>query len=345
MKAALLGPGRVELRDLPEPSAARHEIVVRMRACGICATDLEKVRGHYSATGKIGHEPVGVVHRVGEGVPSLREGMRVFVHHHVPCYGCEVCRIGAYTYCPQYQRTNIDPGGFSEFFLVPHENVSRGAVVSLPEHLADAEATLIEPLACCVEALRATPFAPGQSALVVGLGPVGLLYARLLRASGASRVYGADLSPFRREAGLRSGVDVVYDPRRPAETMESEGGLDASGSFEVDLAVVATGSPTAVTEGYRHLRRGATLNLFGLPARGSRLEIDLQELYLRGIRVLPTYATTERGTGEALALLSSGRVRGRDLITHQFPLTEVTEAFDQASRTEDTLKVVVTGEE
>ncbi|MDE1820030.1 MAG: alcohol dehydrogenase catalytic domain-containing protein [Euryarchaeota archaeon] len=342
MKAALLGPHGVGLHEAPAPHAREGELIVAMRACGVCGTDLEKVRGNYSATGKIGHEPAGEVVEVGPGVDGFSIGDRVFVHHHVACGRCAVCAAGTPTFCPQYQATNIDPGGFSELFRVPALNVKAGAALPLPPSLSDLEATFIEPLGCCIEGLWSTPFREGQKVVVLGLGPIGLLYLRLLKALGAAWIGAGDLSPYRRAAAERSGADVAFDPREGGVVQRECGA--ATGGLGPDLVVVATGAPSAIAQAVGLCRRGGTVNLFGLPEKGGRLDYDLQQLYLRGVRVIPTYATTERGTMEALKQISIGRVKVRDLATHTFPLSEVPAAFAQAARTEEAIKVVVTSD-
>jgi L-iditol 2-dehydrogenase len=331
MKVGKLGQGKVILEESPEPKIRDGEILMEMRACGVCGSDVEKVRGHYQATGKIGHEPSGVVAAVGKGVEDFAVGDRIFVHHHVPCYNCAVCRSGMYTFCPTYQKTNLDPGGFAEQIRIPIENVSRGAVLHLPNKMPFDEATLIEPLGCCLDAIRATPFISGQRVMVLGMGPIGLLYLKLLKAEGAGWLAGGDLSPYRREVALRSGADVVFDPRTPI-------GVEG----DIDLVVVATGSTKAIADGIKWVRRGGTVNIFGLPEKGSHLETDLQDLYMKGVRLIPTYAATEKGTNDALRLISNGRVVARDLITHRFPIEKIVKAFDQATTTEGTVKVVVT---
>lgn len=340
MKVGLLVPGGVKLEERPAPTAGPGEVVVRLSACGVCGTDLEKVRGNYAATGRIGHEPAGRIEAVGPGVKGFAIGQRVFVHHHVACGDCEVCRAGTPTFCPRYQSTNIDPGGFSELFRVPAENVARGAVLPLPDTLTDDEATFIEPLGCCLEGLRATPFRPGQSVVVLGLGPIGLLYLRLLKAQGARWLAAGDLSAPRRHWAETSGAHTVFDPRGSADVATLVG--RETGGLGADLVVVATGAPAAVTQATTLVRRGGTVNLFGLPEKGSRLDVDLQSLYLRGIRLVPSYATTEWGTGEALRLIAEGRVPVKDMVTHRFPLGRIEEAFAQASRADEAVKVVVT---
>ncbi len=337
----LAGPGRLVLEDRPPPTAGPGEVVVELAACGVCGTDLEKLRGNYRTAGRIGHEPAGVVVEVGAGVQGIRAGERVAVHHHVPCLTCPVCRRGDLTFCPSYSATNIDPGGFAERFRVPAENVARGAVHHLRDEVSWNVAALLEPAACALTALRHVGFAPGDSVVVLGLGPVGLLYAAIARAQGAGWIGGAELSAKRRDAARGFGVDATFDPLAPDAVRA--GVRAATGEVGVDLAVVATGAPQAVALACDLPRRGGTVNLFGLPGAGSRLDTDLQRLYLRGVRVVPTYATTEREIDDVHELVAGGRLDLRSLVSHSFPIAKIEDAFAQAGRADEALKVVVTG--
>jgi L-iditol 2-dehydrogenase len=333
--------GRLEVADVPTPHAGPGEVVVALAECGVCGTDLEKQRGRYRSAGILGHEPVGRVAEVGPGVPSISEGDRVFVHHHVPCYECAVCARGDLTFCPTYQRTNIDPGGFAEAFRVPAENVRRGAVLRLGDGISWETGALLEPAGCAMTALRRVGLPPDASVLVLGLGPVGLLYARLAKAHGAGWIGGTEISPLRRAAAERGGIDAAIDPRPDgavATLVES-----ATGGRGVDLAVAATGHPAVVRQAVESVRRGGTVNLFGLPEPGSRLDFDLQALYLRGIRVVPTYATTEPDIAEVHRLVGAGSLRLGDLVTHRLPVERIADAFATAGRPDEAVKVVVTG--
>jgi len=339
--AQLSGKGTVVLADAPAPRAGPGEIVVRLAACGVCGTDLEKLRGNYRSAGVLGHEPVGRVAQVGADVADLKVGDRVFVHHHVPCYECDVCARGDFTFCPTYSRTNIDPGGFAEEFRVPAENVRRKAVLRLDPSVDWDVGTLLEPAGCALTAIHRVGLPPQSSVFVLGLGPVGILYARLARAMGARWVGGSEVSPLRRRVAEAGGVDVTVDPREEGAVKAAvDRATDGKG---VDLAVVATGHPSVAREATRIVRRAGTVNLFGLPESGSRLDADLQDLYLRGVRLIPSYATTEPDIAEVHSLVRARELHLADLVTHRIPLERVDEAFRLAGRPEESVKVVVTG--
>jgi len=339
--ARLESSGAIRLDERPAPTAGPGEITVDLAACGVCGTDLEKVRGNYKTAGVLGHEPVGRVASVGDGVDHLAVGDRVFVHHHVPCYACEVCAREDYTFCPSYSKTNIDPGGFSETFRVPRENVARGAVLRLDPEIDWGTGALIEPAACALTAIRRVAMPEKARVFVLGLGPVGLLYARLARALGASWVGGTEIAPLRRTAAERGGIDVTVDPRTPGAARAAvDRGTEGRG---VDLAVVATGHPSVLREATTLVRRGGTINLFGLPDAGSRLDADLQDLYLRGVRLVPTYATIEPDVQEVHRLVAAGRFKIADLVSHRFPIAEIDAAFRTAATPSESVKVVVTG--
>jgi len=342
MKVGRLDPaGSVVLADVPEPVAGDGELTVRLAACGVCGTDLEKLRGNYKTAGILGHEPVGRVEATGPGVEGFRAGDRVFVHHHIPCLACDVCRRGDTTFCPTYSTTNLAPGGFAELFLASAAHVRQGAVLRLDPSVDWRTGALLEPAGCAMTALRRLGLPDGARVLVLGLGPVGLLYARLARALGASWVGGTEISELRRAAGERDGVDVTCDPRVPGAVEELV--RAATGGQGVDLAVAASGHPSVVRSAVGAVRRGGTVSLFGLPEPGSRLDVDLQQFYLRGVRLLPSYATTEPDVLAVHDLLVRGRLRVRDLVTHDRLLTEIGEAFRLAAHPEEAVKVVVTG--
>ena len=326
----------VRLVELDNPHPGPGDIIVEMMASGLCGTDIEKIRGDYSASMPvIGHEAVGTVSALGQGVVGFSEGDRVFPHHHVPCYECYLCKTGSETMCEHYRSSNIVPGGFSEYFRVPRWNVDQGGVLKLPDDMSFEVGALIEPVACCLRALAKCKVMQDDTVLIAGVGPVGMMHALLLQEMGA-KVMVSDVNQERLLFAERQGVGKVVDAKAdvPREVRAETGGRGA------DLAIIATGSRDAILQGLRAVRKGGQVCLFGVPVKGSVLEYDVSELYNAEQRILTSYAATESDTKAAVRILgASGSVFG-NLVTHRFPLARFGEAVEASGRG-DAMKVVV----
>ena len=189
MKAAVYyAPDDIRCEELPRPRIGKGELLVRVRSCGLCGTDIGKIVGRTVTPPLVlGHEVAGEVVEVGEGIKNFCLGDRVFVAHHVPCFTCHYCRHGNHSLCKQFRSTNIDPGGFAEYIRVPVPNVEKTTFL-LPDNLSYEEAVLIEPTACCLRAIKRCPFQPGDTVVGMGGGPMGLLHLQLALLSWAGRV-------------------------------------------------------------------------------------------------------------------------------------------------------------
>lgn len=325
-----------DLAEMEVPSPGRGELVVRMEACGLCGTDLEKMRGEYTASMPVlGHEAAGVISDVGDGVTSFRVGDRVFPHHHVPCYDCYVCKAGDDTMCAMYRKSNILPGGFSEYFRVPEWNVTKGGVLSLPNEVTFEEGALVEPTACCLRGIRKHAKA-GETVLVVGAGPVGLMHALLLEPMEV-RVVISDIIRSRLEFAERIHLGLVLDASKDDVPGRLRGETQGRGA---DLAIVASGSKQAILQALGSIRKGGRVCLFGVPPKGSVLEYDISELYNSGQQVVTSYGADDVDTKAALGIIASNPDFAR-LVTHRFPLSKFNEAVAAASEGE-AMKVVVT---
>jgi len=325
-----------ELAEMEIPVPGRGELVVRMQACGLCGTDLEKIRGEYTASMPLlGHEAVGVISAVGEGVTIFREGDRVFPHHHVPCYECYVCRAGDDTMCDMYRKSNIHPGGFSEYFRVPEWNVVKGGVISLPNEVTFEEGALIEPTACCLRGIRKHARS-GETVLVVGAGPVGLMHALLLEPMEV-RVVVSDVSRPRLDFAERMRLGIVLDASRDDVPGRLRAETQGRGA---DLAIVASGNSAAIMQALGSIRKGGRVCLFGVPPKGSVLGYDISELYNSGQQIVTSYGADDGDTKAALGIIASNPDFAR-LVTHRFPLSRFDEAVAAATGGEP-MKVLIT---
>jgi L-iditol 2-dehydrogenase len=333
MKAALVGPmGGVKMEDVPDPSPAEGEVLVKLKCCGVCGTDLEKVQGVGITTKILGHEAVGEVEEVGRGVSGISRGMRVFTHHHVPCLSCEVCERGKTTYCKEFARHNLVPCGLAERYVVPKFNVDRGAVIELPEDLGYEEASFIEPLSCCIlglETARAGNVRTARSTVIYGAGPVGLMIYKLLRHQGVQKIAIGDVSEYRNEFSRKMGCDLVFNPTSQEDEAKVLRGPIPNWP---ELVVVATASTAALEDATKFVDRGGTVLLFGAPKRGATGTIDLARLFLNGTSVVTSYASSERETRAATKLLAGHSISVSELVTHRFPLAETEQAFGAAAQ-------------
>ncbi len=317
------------MEQVPEPSPADGEVLVKLKCCGVCGTDLEKVQGVGITTKILGHEAVGEVEEVGRGVSKISRGMRVFAHHHVPCNSCDVCKRGKKTYCLEFAKHNLVPCGLAERFVVPKFNVDRGAVFELPEGLGYEEASFIEPLSCCILGVETARTSGVRNAVIYGAGPVGLMIYKLLRHSGVQNVAVGDVSEYRNSFSRKVGAELVFNPADPEDRDRVLRGAMPDGP---ELVVVATAAAVAFEDATRLAARGGTVLLFGAPKRGATATIDLARLFLNGTSVVTSYASSERETQAATKLLAEGSVSVSELITHRFPLAESEQAFAAAAQ-------------
>ena len=333
-------PSVVSVNDVQRPVPGPGDILIRMHACGICGSDLEKVYGQYGQPSmRLGHEPAGVITGMGAGVTGFEKGDRVFTHHHVPCYDCHLCRHGSETMCPKYYETNLSPCGLSEEYVVPAWNVSHGGVLKLSDSTSFEEAAMIEPLACCIRAWEKCRYRRGDSIAVFGAGPTGMMHLLLARAKGFSKIFCLDVNDFRLDFAERFGVTKAInstDRDRQKIIMDD---TDAAG---VDVAVVATSSLAALEDAIGMTRRGGTVMMFGVPSKGATINLDMGAFYSREITLVTSYAASDKDTAEALKMIESAEIDVRGLITHTYGIGDSQKAFDHARSGDGAMKIIIT---
>jgi L-iditol 2-dehydrogenase len=340
MKAATYcGQNDIRIEEMPIPKIGKDEILVEMKACGICGSDLIDWYLKQRAPLVLGHEPAGVVARKGDRVEEFDVGDRVFVHHHVACLKCHYCCHGDYTLCEQFHETSIKPGGFAEYFKVPAPNLQVDTL-KIPSALSFEEATLIEPIGCCLRALRKCNVQRGDSVAVIGAGATGIIHVALSKIFGANTIV-SDLIDYRLNAAKRFGADVVVNVQNGDVVAVVRAETDGRG---VDVAVVTAPSIEAYKTGLRLCRKGGKLCVFAPTKPDQHLQVSPKELFFKEIQIIPSYSTSHLETREALGLMKSGRLNMKDLITHRFKLADTPEAFKTALESKESLKVIVLNE-
>jgi L-iditol 2-dehydrogenase len=329
----LHGGGRLAAADVPRPAAGPGELLLRLRGCGLCGSDIAKLGDPGARIPMVlGHEVVGDVVEAGEGVRGFGVGDRVVAAHHVPCGECHYCRRGSDSMCRAFKESNLDPGGFAEFIRVPAPNVRR-ATFRVPDHLTDEEASFVEPLACCLRAVERARVQPGDTALVVGLGSIGCLFLQLFARAGAT-VVGADQDAARADLARRFGATGAL----PAEAVRLAG--QASDGRGADHVMITGGAAAVLPWAVGAARDGGAVHYFaGGP--GEALPIPLETLYHRELTLTTTYSSSPATLARAFWLLAAGKVEVGRLFTHRLPLERLAEGIELMRR-RTALKVYVT---
>jgi L-iditol 2-dehydrogenase len=327
----------IRLEEMPVPKIRAGELLVQVKACGLCGSDLMEWYTKEKAPAVLGHEPAGVVVELGEGVTQFEVGDRVFVHHHVPCFTCHDCLRGYHTLCKTFKATHIDPGGFAEYIRVPALNAERD-VLKLPSDIRFDQATLIEPVATCIRSIERAGIQMGDTVVVIGAGVAGLIHAQLARIPGAGMVVVTDFAPFRLEMARQLGADFAIDARE--DVLAALKGLNEGRG--ADVVIVTAGTVPAMEQGMALAGGGATVLLFAPPPPEAALSVSPHRLLFSEITIAASYSCSPLETRRALRLLHGGRIKAEEMITHRFDLTGVGEAIHLAAQAGESLKIVIT---
>jgi L-iditol 2-dehydrogenase len=327
----------VRIEDHPCPDIRQGEILVKMKASGICGTDVMEWYRIKKAPRILGHEMAGVIAETGKGVERFTKGDRVFVSHHVPCYDCYHCDKGNLTACDTLHKGNYDPGGFSEFVRVPELNVRHGTFI-LPDTITFEEATMIEPLACVIAGQRQSNIREGQVVLIIGSGISGLLHIRLAKMKGA-KVIATDIDTYRIKKAEEFGADHVMD----AGVYSAEKLRSMNDHKLADVVVVCAGARQAIYDAISSIDRKGTVLFFAVPETG--IEFPAMQFWRDEITMTFSYGASNKDLEEAIRLIEGGNITIRDMITDRIPLSDIQQGFKLVSNARESLKVVVVPDE
>lgn len=344
MKAAFLtGPMCIELQDAPVPAVPANGVLLAVRACGVCGSDLRRWReGVLPQTRPLigGHEIAGVVVEKGDKVADHAAGERLAVAPDVHCGECYYCEHGLYNLCNHLNLIGITPGydgGFAEFMLLTEEILRCGIVHCIPEALSYPEAALAEPLSSVLAAHHAAGTSLGDTVVVMGAGPIGCLHIAVARARGA-RVLLSEPLAVRRTIAARFGPEWILDPRENDLAGEVRRVTAGRGA---DIAICANPVAATHTQAVELVRKRGRVVLFGgLPRDNPMTSLDANLIHYGEIRVIGSFSYHPSFHALALDLLARGVVNSRDLITHSFQLDEIGQAF-QAAAAGEALKTMV----
>jgi L-iditol 2-dehydrogenase len=341
MKVAMYyGKEDTRTEEVATPEIGEDEVLVEMKACGICGSDLMDWYLKSRAPLVLGHEPAGVIAERGRKAKNFNVGDRVFVHHHVACMTCHYCIRGDYTLCEQFHKTHIEPGGLAEYFKVPAPNLQIDTL-GIPEAVSFEEATFIEPVGCCLRALKKCNIQTGDSLAIIGVGAIGIIHTTLSKIFGAEKTFVSDLVDYRLNVAKQFGADVAVNPVKEDLAAVVKAETDGRGA---DIAVVTAPSLEAYEAGLNVCRKGGKLCVFAPIEPSKYLQISPKELFFSEIQIIPSYSTSHLETRTALKLIKSGRINVKKLITHRYKLVDAAKAFKTASESKESLKVIVSNE-
>jgi L-iditol 2-dehydrogenase len=345
MQAAVYrGSSVVAVERVPTPEIGPGEILVRVEACGVCHTDLKKVEYDLLPPPRIyGHETAGVVVRTGAGVSKYRVGDRVIAFHHIPCGNCFYCSHKLYAQCAGYKKVGVTAGfepaggGFAQYVRVMDWIVERG-VEKIPDGISFEEASLVEPMNTCLKAVNQCDPQPHDTVLVMGQGPIGLMFTMLCAQRGA-RVVATDTIGLRLELSQQCGAEISLDPRNSDVASVVRSMTEGRGA---DIVFVAVSAGGIVEEAVRYSRPGAKIMLFAQTSDKERIELSGASICVGERSLLGSYSASVDIQREGAALIFQRKVPVHLLISHRFPLDRIKDAFHLALHpTVESLKVIV----
>jgi L-iditol 2-dehydrogenase len=323
----------IRIEERPTPSISDGEILVKMRVSGICGTDVMQWYRIKKAPRVLGHEMAGEIIEIGSNVEGFKQGDRVFVSHHVPCYKCHHCIHGNYTACEMLHTGNYDPGGFSEYIKVPKENVKYGTFL-LPGKMTFNDATMIEPLGCAIAGQNQLGLKKGQTVLIIGSGVSGILHIQLAKIKKA-KVIATDINRYRLDKAVEFGADSVID----ASKYSIDELKRINDNRLADVVIVCAAAKQAIDNALSSVDRKGKILFFAVPEHD--ITIPSVRFWRDEITVTFSYGASPDDLQEAIKLIDSNKVNVIKMITHRIPLSDIGQGFKLASEAKNSLKVVV----
>jgi L-iditol 2-dehydrogenase len=346
MKAAVIkSPGDIVVEEYPMPVPGEGEVLLKVDACAICGTDQRVLKGEKHVDVPIvGHEISGTVVETGKGVSNIKKGERYAIQTVIGCGTCPMCAISRENLCENgfkaigYQWN----GGFAEYMVMPKEGVEQGALIPVGDKMSDEEATLLEPLSCCINGMRIIPLEEAQTVVIFGGGIIGVLNGLVAKARGAKSVTIMDVSQDRLD--LLFSLDLPFDHFVNSATTSPEAWVEEHTKGRgVDVVVVAASVKVLVKQGMNLLARDGHLSVFaGMPKSDPSEVLDLNLIHYPELHIHGANSSVKRDYIEAEQMISSGLIKGSALITHVFSLDDFNHAVEvQGDPKSGALKVII----
>lgn len=346
MKAQVFrGVNQLSYEDIPIPALEADEVLVQVRVVGLCQSDIKKIRYPlYEPPRIFGHETAGTIAAVGSNVRKWQVGQRVAVMHHIPCMRCDYCLNDNFSMCDVYKNIsttagfNPSGGGFAEYVKVPGHIVENGGLIPIPNHITFEEASFVEPTNCCLKAVKKANIVPGQTVLVTGAGPIGLMFIMLVKYFGAKAI-ATDLLPSRIEKALDLGAEAAFNASDPELAAKVYALTDGMG---VDVTLLAVPSDKAFFQALDCTRKGGKILFFAEFPDEVQIPINPNILYRREIDLMGSYSSSYRLQSLAADIVFNRRINVNALISDRYSLQDLSQAVEQAiAPTSETYKILI----
>jgi len=344
VKAAVYeGIERIVLREVPVPELTENEILIKIKCCAICGTDL-RIYHHGNPTVVpptiTGHELSGVITKTGKNVKNFKEGERVTIATSIPCLECPACRKRQYNICDNLKGIGYQyQGGFAEYMKVPEQALKADYLLKLPEGVSFEEASLSEPFACVINGQGLSGVKKGDIVLIIGAGPIGAMHVALAKINGATKVILADLIPERLDLAKQLPVDYLINTSQKELKEEVMKITEGQGA---DVVIVAVPSSKAQEEGLAVTAKRGRLNLFGgLPKTNPTTAFNTNLIHYREIFVHGSYGSVADQQRKALQLFAEKRIDAKKFISLTLPIEKIIEGY-HISEEKRVYRVVIT---
>lgn len=339
MKAAVFEQtGKLSIQDKPIPNLASGDVLIKVDLCGVCASDLAALDGDvtdYSPPVVMGHELAGVI--VDSRRSDVKVGEKVTVNPMLSCGTCEYCRADLDKYCEKIEGIGHDiDGGYAEYIRMPKHGIDTEKLISVPDSIPTEDLLFLEPLGCCLNAMRETIF--DKSVAILGAGPIGLLFAQLTKKKGLQTFVLEPLA-HRRDVAEKIGVEAAIDITEECLAM-----LIETTSGGVDTVISATtNDQRAIDLAFKVARRGGCINFFGLAPAGQEIRVNLEHFHYMGNKLMASWAFSRWSLNESRRLLIVKELDFTPLLTDRYPIEQAVKAFENA-RNRRGVKSVLAGE-
>jgi L-iditol 2-dehydrogenase len=346
MKAQVFrGVNQLSYEEVPMPQLAADEVLVQVKVVGLCQSDIKKIRYPlYDPPRIFGHETAGVISATGTEVKGWQVGQRVIVLHHIPCMHCDYCLNENYSMCEVYKNITTTAGftpsggGFAEYVKVPGHIVRNGGLMEIPDSITFEQASFVEPTNCCMKAVKKAQIQPGQTVLVTGAGPIGLMFIMLVNYLGG-RAIATDLLPSRIEKALSIGATAAFDARDPELAQKVQAATHGIG---VDVSLLAVPSDKAFFQALDCTRKGGKILFFAEFPDELEIPINPNVIYRREIDLIGSYSSSYRLQKLSADIVFNKRIDVDALVSDRYPLSELNAAVAQAVKPgPDTYKILI----